>query len=746
LLAVQSTTQRQQSLLVGSVVGQIGHAGGASGMASLMKAVLEIEHREVPQTVALETPLPSLANGQQSVRPTVQTSPVTTLNLRNRPMAAVSSCSKDLVHHVILEAGAAVPTDGHISAPIGPAVAATVPTAAADWQIVRVGAASLDELLKKLSAASAETLFVAAARSRFSAADRFRTANVAASPAALAEKLSPAPREDAPWRRYNSDQLKQFKSQVIREALSAGHLPDEAWDPYKRDLEISANLRRFAASGVKAIYHGCDLADCEALARLLNEIRTADGPIRGILHGAGYGHPDRFEFKKPQKIDRAFRGKVVGAVNLMALTRPGPLEYFVAFGSLAGRFGGNGLTDYAAANDMLAKLVGWYRRQRSDCRAACLHWQTWADVGMSTKADDVGMVKNELKMAFLSPEEGCEHLHQELRAGLSEGEVLLTDGYFQVTSQAAAMEVARQIDALGRRVAVVKADVGEQDDVAAMMEHIEGQFGRLNIIVSNAATGGFRPLLATSVQNFEATMKTNVLALVHLVQCGLKLLQCGPGRGKVIALSSHGSHMALPMYGMIGGSKAALESLARHFALECGPKGINVNIVKAGLVDTDSTRKLPGSQQMFEATKQYRSMTGDRYLQAEDVADAVLFLASSLSDMIQGETLTHPNPQSRRGSQIDGRAVRVPDRLAPAVPVDRRQAPIAFDPGGNAVGQPAHAGREQGMAAQYASQGPLESLAIEPPGELQFRGKCGRIVGLVVAEIIVLERRERQGK
>jgi malonyl CoA-acyl carrier protein transacylase/acyl carrier protein/NAD(P)-dependent dehydrogenase (short-subunit alcohol dehydrogenase family) len=244
---------------------------------------------------------------------------------------------------------------------------------------------------------------------------------------------TPAPREDASWRHYNAEELKQFKAQVIREALAAGHLPDEAWDPYKRGLEIDANLGRFAASGVKAVYHCCDLADREALARLLNEIRSADGPIRGILHGAGYGHPDRFEFKKRQKIDRAFQGKVAGAINLMALTRPDPLEYFVAFGSLAGRFGGNGLSDYAAANDMLAKLIGWYRRQRPDCPAACLDWQTWADVGMSTKADDVGMVKNELKMEFLSPEEGCEHLHQELRAGLPEGEVLITDGYFQRT-------------------------------------------------------------------------------------------------------------------------------------------------------------------------------------------------------------------------------------------------------------------------------------------------------------------------
>ncbi len=225
--------------------------------------------------------------------------------------------------------------------------------------------------------------------------------------------------------------MKQFKARVVREALAAGRLPEEAWDPYKHDKEIYANLRRFAADGVKAVYHACDLADRAALARLLDEIRSADGPIRGIIHGAGYAEAARFESRKRPKIDRTIRGKVEGAINLMSLTCPDPLEHFVAFGSLSGRFGGNGLSDYAAANDMLAKLVDWHRGRRPDCPAACIHWQTWAGVGMSTKADDVGLVKNELKMEFLTPEEGCNHLLQELRAGLPEGEVLITDGYFQ---------------------------------------------------------------------------------------------------------------------------------------------------------------------------------------------------------------------------------------------------------------------------------------------------------------------------
>jgi enoyl-[acyl-carrier protein] reductase III len=130
-----------------------------------------------------------------------------------------------------------------------------------------------------------------------------------------------------------------------------------------------------------------------------------------------------------------------------------------------------------------------------------------------------------------------------------------------------------------------------------------------------------------------------VLALIQLVQAGVRLLRRAQGRAKVIAISSHGSHMALPMYGAVGGSKAALESFARHLALELGDSGINVNVVKAGLVETDSTRRIPYADQLFAARK-HRSMTGDRFLTADDVADSVLFLASSLSDMVQGETLT----------------------------------------------------------------------------------------------------------
>jgi enoyl-[acyl-carrier protein] reductase III len=208
-----------------------------------------------------------------------------------------------------------------------------------------------------------------------------------------------------------------------------------------------------------------------------------------------------------------------------------------------------------------------------------------------------------------------------------------------VSSQQAAMEVAEQINDLGRQAFVVKADVSEQDDVQSLMDFVAEQVGQLDILVSNAATGGFRPLLNSTERNFRATFGTNVLALLYLVQAAVPLLERSAGRAKVIALSSHGSDTALPWYGLIGSSKAALESLVRHLTLEVGDRGINVNVVKAGLVETDSTRHIPHADRIFAARKD-KAMMGERMLTTQDVADAVLFLASPLSDLVQGETLT----------------------------------------------------------------------------------------------------------
>ncbi len=223
----------------------------------------------------------------------------------------------------------------------------------------------------------------------------------------------PAPREDAPWRHLSADQLKQFKAELVHKAVAAGRVPEDDWEQVKYDIEIYDNLRLFARSGVKAAYHACDLSDWNALAQVLNEVRAKDGPIQGILHGAGYGGSDRFESKKRKKVQRTLAGKLEGAIALMALTRQDPLGWFMAFGSLSGRWGGNGLSDYAAANDALAKLVGWFRHERPECNSTCCHWLNW-DLGMSMLTQDMAILKSDMKIDLMPTAEGLDHLHQEL--------------------------------------------------------------------------------------------------------------------------------------------------------------------------------------------------------------------------------------------------------------------------------------------------------------------------------------------
>lgn len=217
-----------------------------------------------------------------------------------------------------------------------------------------------------------------------------------------------------------------------------------------------------------------------------------------------------------------------------------------------------------------------------------------------------------------------------------------------VTSQAAASKLADQLAAMGSNVATIKADVSEPEDIQSMLEFVGTQFGKLDILVSNAASGGFRMLSDAKPQHFESTMNTNVRALMLLAKHASPLMQHEGDRRKIIALSSHGSHRALPAYGLIGASKAALESLVRHLALELGNQGINVNTLLAGLVETDSTRGFPGSEQAFAEVSR-RRLVNEKQLTPEAVADAILFLASPLSDLVQGQTLVVDGGEALHG-------------------------------------------------------------------------------------------------
>lgn len=207
-----------------------------------------------------------------------------------------------------------------------------------------------------------------------------------------------------------------------------------------------------------------------------------------------------------------------------------------------------------------------------------------------------------------------------------------------LTSADDAADVVRSVLALGRRSFAVRADVAQRDDAISMVQAVEERFDGLDIVVSNVAAGGFRPASELNPASFESTIRTNAAAVLWLAQTAADALARSSYHGKLVAVSSHGSMWAVPNYAAIGASKAALESLVRHLALEYGPRGINFNCVLPGIVATDAVATMPDVNNIIKAA-QSRMMLGDRVLEATDIADVVAFLASPLSDLIQGQTV-----------------------------------------------------------------------------------------------------------
>jgi len=194
--------------------------------------------------------------------------------------------------------------------------------------------------------------------------------------------------------------------------------------------------------------------------------------------------------------------------------------------------------------------------------------------------------------------------------------------------------VCAEIRALGRRAVAIKASVGLPTSVDELFAALATTFDRVDIVVSNAASGVLRPALEMTLKHWRWCMETNALALNLLAQRAVPMM--GEG-GRIVALSSLGALRAMPHYGFIGASKAALESLVRTLAQELGPRGIRVNAVSAGVVDTDALQHFPNRAQLLESFAQ-RTPAGP-VLTPQDVAGAVYLLCLPEAGMINGHTL-----------------------------------------------------------------------------------------------------------
>ena len=199
-------------------------------------------------------------------------------------------------------------------------------------------------------------------------------------------------------------------------------------------------------------------------------------------------------------------------------------------------------------------------------------------------------------------------------------------GYLR--NDSAAEAAAEEIRALGPEPALVRGNVGS----ARMLEQVEA-LGPLDVLVHNAATGVIRPALETEDKHWDWTLNANSRALLSLTRIAAPTMRPG---SSIVAISSLGSVRVLENYTLVGVSKAALEALVRYLAVELAPRGIRVNAVSAGVVETGALEHFPNREEMLASGA---ANPAGRLVTPEDLAGVVSFLASADAEMIRGQVV-----------------------------------------------------------------------------------------------------------
>jgi len=199
--------------------------------------------------------------------------------------------------------------------------------------------------------------------------------------------------------------------------------------------------------------------------------------------------------------------------------------------------------------------------------------------------------------------------------------------------------IASEIRELGRKALVVKANLGEIDDIHYLFSEIENKFGGLDVLVHSAASGYNRPAMQQKPKGWDWTLNINARSFLFSAQCAEPLME-KRGGGSIIAISSPGAVRFLPDYIVVGASKAAMETVVRYLAVELAPKNIRVNAVSPGVVLTDALEHFDEMSKEDTIEKTIRLTPAGRLVTPEDIASVVDFLCTPAAHMIRGQVIT----------------------------------------------------------------------------------------------------------
>ncbi len=203
----------------------------------------------------------------------------------------------------------------------------------------------------------------------------------------------------------------------------------------------------------------------------------------------------------------------------------------------------------------------------------------------------------------------------------------------------AAADTAKIIKSMGRKVLVVKANMGNPDDISELFRKIDANFGYLDFFIHNAASGYNRPALKQRIKGWDWTMNINARSYLFAAQKAVPLMRIKK-HGVILAISSPGANRVIPDYIVVGASKAAIESITRYLAIELAPEHIIVNAISPGIVLTDALKHfdiIRNDENLIE--KATRLTPAGRLVTPADIAMVAAFLCSPSAEMIRGQVL-----------------------------------------------------------------------------------------------------------
>ncbi|MED5524292.1 MAG: glucose 1-dehydrogenase [Pseudomonadota bacterium] len=219
--------------------------------------------------------------------------------------------------------------------------------------------------------------------------------------------------------------------------------------------------------------------------------------------------------------------------------------------------------------------------------------------------------------------------------GLATAKRFVAQGAYVYITGRRQSELDKAVAEIGGNVTAVQGDVASLSDLDRLFGAVKARHGRVDVLFANAGLVEHQKLGEITETHFDKTFNANVRGLLFTMQKALPLMQDG---GAVILTGSIAGIKGLPAHGTYSASKAAVRSFARTWAAEFKDKGIRVNVISPGAIDTPI---IDGQADTQEGADQLRANFAaatplGRIGKAEEVADAALFLASSQSSFMTG--------------------------------------------------------------------------------------------------------------